>query len=164
MYKYRCTSTDVQVHMYKFNIFVTIFLDIGLVCVVSGVWYFISQKLPTAFLGEILTSMTHLVLVVQLSSMKSDYTNSRLTTRVLSEKMKCSLHLHSIGRVQECGAWVLECGVIGSACSKWQQQNQRATILAGFLAVHRSTAGHKHWFLYRSEAGNENLCLYINMK
>ena len=38
--------------------------------------------------------------------------NSRQTTRELAEKMDCShttieKHLHSMGKVQKCGAWVL---------------------------------------------------------
>ena len=88
--------------------------------------------------------------------------NSHQTTRELAEKMECShtaieKHLHSMGKVQKCGAWVPH------ALSD-NNKNQRATISAGLLARHRSTHGHKQRFLYRIVTGDEKWCLYINMK
>ena len=118
---------------------------------------------------EILTSKTHLVLAVQLSSMKSDWTNfctkirvKRQKCRELAEKMECSYttiekHLHSMGKVHNCGESVPH------ALSD-NNKNQRATISTGLLARHRSTHGHKQRFLYRIVTGDEKWWLYINMK
>ncbi|KOC69599.1 Histone-lysine N-methyltransferase SETMAR [Habropoda laboriosa] len=60
--------------------------------------------------------------------------NSRQTTRELAEKMECShtaieKHLHSMGKVQKCGAWVPH------ALSD-NNKNQRATISVGCQNFH----------------------------
>ena len=88
--------------------------------------------------------------------------DSHQTTRKLAEKMECShtaieKHLHSIGKVQECGAWVLH-------ALNNNNKNQQATISAGLIAHHRSTHGNKQQFLYAIVTGDEKWCLYINMK
>ena len=67
--------------------------------------------------------------------------DSRQTTRELAEKMECShtaieKHLHSMGKVQKCGAWVAH-------ALNNNNKNQRATISAGLIARHRSTHGNK---------------------
>ena len=82
--------------------------------------------------------------------------NSRQTTRELAEKMECShtaieKHLHSMGKIQKCGAWVPH------ALSD-NNKNQRATISAGLLARHN---GHKQRFLYRIVIGYFNFIVTL---
>ena len=88
--------------------------------------------------------------------------NSHQTTRELAEKMECfhtaiEKHLHSMGKVQKCGAWVPH--VLSD-----NNKNHQATTSAGLLARHRSTHGHKQQFLFAIVTGDEKWCLYINMK
>ena len=88
--------------------------------------------------------------------------DSHQTTRELAEKMECShtaveKHLHSMGKVQKCGAWVPH-------ALNNNNKNQRATISAGLIARHRSTHENKQQFLYAIVTGDEKWCLYINMK
>ena len=85
---------------------------------------------------------------------------STSNARELAEKMERShiaieKHLHTMEKVQKCGAWVPH------ALSD-NNKNQRATISAGLLARHRSTHGHKERFLYRIVTGDEKWC--TNMK
>ncbi|KOC64196.1 Histone-lysine N-methyltransferase SETMAR [Habropoda laboriosa] len=62
------------------------------------------------------------------------HVNSRQTTRELAEKMECShtaieKHLHSMGKVQKCGAWVPHALTDNN-------KNQRATISVGCQNFH----------------------------
>ncbi|GFU43281.1 histone-lysine N-methyltransferase SETMAR [Nephila pilipes] len=83
---------------------------------------------PVAFDEELLHQLSH--------------ENTRQATRELTEEIKCShtakgQHLHSIRKVQECGAWVRY------ALSN-NNKNQRATISTDLHARHHSTHGYNN--------------------